>query len=85
MDGFEILTSLKSDPDLKATHVIAVTARALQADIEAGIKAGADCYLTKPFSPFELIARIEEALGPVKPPTANGSSRPRVPRSSKSA
>jgi CheY-like chemotaxis protein len=60
--GLEILGSIKSDPSLKSTRVILLTAKALASDVEAGTDAGADIYLTKPFSPLELLARVEEAL-----------------------
>lgn len=62
LTGLEILRSIKSDPSLAATRVIMVTAKALGADIEAGKAAGADFYLTKPFSPLELLSRVEETL-----------------------
>ena len=61
--GLEILASIKSDPDLGNVRVILMTARALDADRTAGMAAGADFYLTKPFSPLELLARVQEALG----------------------
>lgn len=60
--GLEILAMIKNDPNLTRTRVIMLTARALAADVEAGLAAGADFYLTKPFSPLELLARVEEAL-----------------------
>ena len=62
--GIEILASIKSDPALKSTRVILLTAKALEADVEAGMTAGADFYLTKPFSPLDLLTRVEEALRP---------------------
>jgi CheY-like chemotaxis protein len=62
--GLEILGMIKSDPSLSATRVILLTARALAADVEAGMTAGADFYLTKPFSPLDLLTRVEEALRP---------------------
>ena len=61
--GLEILASIKSDPSLRAVRVILMTARALESDRTAGLAAGADFYLTKPFSPLELLARVQEALG----------------------
>ncbi len=61
--GLEILTSIRSDPSLNAVRVIVMTARALEADRTAAMAAGADFYLTKPFSPLELLARVQEALG----------------------
>jgi CheY-like chemotaxis protein len=60
--GLEILRSIKGDPSLAATRVILLTARAMSTDVEAGMQAGADFYLTKPFSPSDLLARVEEAL-----------------------
>jgi DNA-binding response OmpR family regulator len=60
--GLEILRSVRGDPSLAATRVILLTARAMGADLEAGMEAGADFYLTKPFSPTELLVRVEQAL-----------------------
>jgi CheY-like chemotaxis protein len=61
--GIEILASIKGDPKLRDIRVILMTARALDADRTVGMAAGADFYLTKPFSPLELLARVQEALG----------------------
>jgi DNA-binding response OmpR family regulator len=60
--GLEILGMIKGDPSLTTTRVILLTAKALVADVEAGMTAGADFYLTKPFSPLDLLTRVEEAL-----------------------
>jgi DNA-binding response OmpR family regulator len=60
--GLDILGSIRSDPHLKATRVILLTAKALASDVEAGMRAGADLYLTKPFSPLELLTRVDEAV-----------------------
>jgi CheY-like chemotaxis protein len=60
--GIEVLQLVKSDPSLAATRVILLTAKAQESDIEAGLIAGADFYLTKPFSPLDLLTRVEEAL-----------------------
>jgi CheY-like chemotaxis protein len=56
------LGSIKSDPDLVDTKVILLTASAQQSDIDAGLIAGADFYLTKPFSPRDLRSKVDEAL-----------------------
>jgi DNA-binding response OmpR family regulator len=60
--GLEILRSIRVHPELAGTRVILLTAIDREADIEAGLMAGADFYLTKPFSPLDLITRVEEAL-----------------------
>jgi CheY-like chemotaxis protein len=60
--GLEVLRALKSDPGLSATKVILLTSKAQESDVEAGLIAGADFYLTKPFSPLDLLTRVEEAL-----------------------
>jgi CheY-like chemotaxis protein len=60
--GLEILRAIKSEPELRATKVILLTASAQQSDINAGLVAGADFYLTKPFSPRDLLLKVDEAL-----------------------
>lgn len=60
--GLEVLHLIKADPGLSATRVILLTSKAQEGDIEAGLIAGADFYLTKPFSPLDLLTRVEEAL-----------------------
>jgi CheY-like chemotaxis protein len=60
--GLDVLRRIKADPSLAATRVILLTAKAQETDIESGLIAGADFYLTKPFSPLDLLTRVEEAL-----------------------
>jgi len=60
--GLEILSAIKANSNLAETRVILLTASAAESDIAAGLAAGADAYLTKPFSPRELLARLDEAL-----------------------
>jgi CheY-like chemotaxis protein len=61
--GLELTREIKLDPSLQRTKVILLTARTQEADVHAGMAAGADLYLTKPFSPLELLTVVEEALG----------------------
>jgi DNA-binding response OmpR family regulator len=61
--GLEILSKIRSDPERSKTPVIILTAKGQDADREAAIAGGANDFLTKPFSPKKLIARIEEILG----------------------
>jgi CheY-like chemotaxis protein len=60
--GLDILRAIKADPKLTATRVILMTASAQQSDIAAGLTAGADVYLTKPFSPRDLLSKLDEVL-----------------------
>ena len=62
MDGYQVCEAIKSDPALSAVSVIMLTARGQQADLLAGESAGCDAYLTKPFSPLELIDTVEGML-----------------------
>lgn len=59
MDGIELLAHLRLESDV---YVIMLTARTEETDKIVGLSVGADDYLTKPFSPRELIARIKAAL-----------------------
>ncbi|MFQ6101850.1 MAG: response regulator [Anaerolineae bacterium] len=67
--GIEVCATLKTDPATASIPVILVTAKAEQIDRAVGIAAGADAYLTKPFSPTELIALVNEAIAghPIEP------------------
>jgi CheY-like chemotaxis protein len=60
--GLELTRSIRQDPDLAHTCVILLTSKAQQSDITAGLEAGADRYLTKPFSPLELLRVVEQAV-----------------------
>lgn len=60
--GLEILAKIRSNPHRSETPVIILTAKGQDADREAAMAGGANDFLTKPFSPKKLIARIEEIL-----------------------
>lgn len=62
LSGLDVLREIKREPGLTHTHVILLTAKAQESDVEAGLIGGADYYLTKPFSPLDLLSRVEEAL-----------------------
>lgn len=59
MDGIELLANLRRESNV---YVIMLTARSEETDKIVGLSVGADDYLTKPFSPRELVARIKAAL-----------------------
>jgi len=62
LDGLEICRALRADADLNAVPILMLTARAEEVDRIAGFETGADDYVTKPFSPKELVARIAALL-----------------------
>jgi signal transduction histidine kinase len=61
MDGMELVTRLKADPALRELPVILLTARAGPSATAAGLETGADDYISKPFTPEELRARVRAA------------------------
>ncbi len=54
VDGYEVLRQVRHDPRWAATHVVAVTARAMRGDRDQALAAGFDGYITKPVSASEL-------------------------------
>lgn len=60
MDGNEVTRLLKNDPDLRHIPVIVVTSYALSGDDLKAFAAGCDAYITKPFSPRVLLAKVRE-------------------------
>ena len=63
LNGLEATRILKNDPATKNCKIIMLTAKGQQTEREKGIEAGADDYFVKPFSPLELIRKVEEFLG----------------------
>ena len=61
-DGYALFRELRRDPRTAAIPVIMLTARAQTEDRIQGLEAGADDYLTKPFSPKELMLRVQAIL-----------------------
>ena len=61
--GLDLARAIRSEPELSSIHVVLLTSKAQDADIKEGLAAGVDRYLTKPFSPLELLTVVEEALG----------------------
>ena len=62
LDGIEVTRRLKADASLPFIPIILVTAKADAKDVVAGLDAGGDDYLTKPYSPRALLAKIREYL-----------------------
>ncbi len=63
MDGYEATRRIKANAELKHIPIIAVTSHALSGDDKKAFEAGCDAYVTKPFSPRDLLAKIREYLG----------------------
>jgi DNA-binding response OmpR family regulator len=62
LDGLAVCREMRKDPRTQAVPVLMLTARSEEMDKLAGFEAGADDYLTKPFSPRELVARVKALL-----------------------
>ena len=59
LNGLDLCRLVKTDLSLGRPQVVLLTARGQSQDVEAGMNAGADAYLLKPFSPLKLIATID--------------------------
>jgi len=66
IDGFEVCRRLKSDNETRKIPIVMITAKGEESDIVSGLELGADDYITKPFKPRILIARIRSVLRRVK-------------------
>jgi DNA-binding response OmpR family regulator len=67
MSGTQVLQELRGRADVGATRVILLTAKAQEADVESGFSLGADDYVVKPFSPRELLSRVQAVLSRTSP------------------
>src|SRR6185295_995606 len=73
MSGIEVCRQLRRNPETRRIPIVMLTARGEEGDKLRGLDSGADDYVTKPFSPSELVARIRAALRRSRP-TTNGES-----------
>ena len=64
LDGYETTRRLKADPNMRSIPIIAVTSYALSGDEAKGREAGCDGYVSKPYSPRQLLAKVREFLPP---------------------
>lgn len=71
MDGFTVFKELRLDSRTKDIPVIMLTAKAQLDDVITGLEMGADDYLTKPFSPKELVLRVKALLRRIRTTPAN--------------
>jgi len=70
LDGLDVCRLLTADPDTAGIPIIILSARGDEADVVAGLELGAEDYVTKPFSPRVLVARVRTALR--RPEARNG-------------
>lgn len=64
LSGIEVCVALRDDPATAQIKIVMLTARSDGRDRVAGLDAGADEYITKPFSPLQLLDKVVEVLGP---------------------
>jgi len=62
LDGYEATRRIKANPALRPIPIIVVTSYALSGDDVKAFEAGCDAYVTKPFSPRQLLAKVQEHL-----------------------
>jgi two-component system alkaline phosphatase synthesis response regulator PhoP len=62
IDGLEVARQLKNEPETRGIPIVMLTAKGEEADIVAGLELGADDYITKPFSPRVVVARVRAVL-----------------------
>ena len=62
-NGYELCQEIKSDSSLRDIHIIMLTAKGQETDREKGLNAGADEFMTKPFSPMVIVDKVKELLG----------------------
>ncbi len=63
LSGTDVLRAVRAHPEVGGTRVILLTAKAQEQDVAAGFALGADDYVVKPFSPRELLSRVQAVLG----------------------
>lgn len=69
LSGLEVCRQLRRAPETRATPIIMLTAKGEEQDRVRGLESGADDYVTKPFSPAEVVARVRAVLRRTKPTT----------------
>jgi DNA-binding response OmpR family regulator len=62
LSGIELVQALKADPGTAAIPIVLLSAKAQTSDLKAGMDAGADDYITKPFEPLDLVERVNVLL-----------------------
>ena len=63
-DGWQVAAEIRDDPELSATKVVFLSARAQDADVQRGTDLGVAAYITKPFDPIDLMELVAELTEP---------------------
>ena len=66
VNGFEVCRQIRGNSKTKDTRILILTARGRESEVEKGMAAGANAYLTKPFATKELVKAVAELVGPAK-------------------
>jgi DNA-binding response OmpR family regulator len=67
MSGIAVCSALRANPATAGIPIILLTAKAQEAELARGLAAGANDYIVKPFSPREMLSRVQAVLGPAEP------------------
>ena len=62
MTGFEVCEAVRADAEVRDTRILMLTAKGRESDVARGLGAGADAYITKPFSTRDLAAKVRDML-----------------------
>lgn len=62
MSGFDVCEAVRADSEVAATRIVMLTAKGRETDMARGVGAGADAYVTKPFSTRDLVQKVKDLL-----------------------
>lgn len=62
MTGFDVCEAVRADAGVRETRIVMLTAKGRETDVARGLGAGADAYVTKPFSTRDLVAKVRDML-----------------------
>jgi DNA-binding response OmpR family regulator len=68
-DGFDVCQTIRANPAWAGVRILMLTAKGRDIEREKGLAMGADDYITKPFSTKEVVARVEQMIGPAEVPS----------------
>jgi two-component system response regulator RpaA len=66
LDGYQVLEALRAAEATRELPVVLLSAKSLDSDRQAGLDAGANAYITKPFDPRKLLAEVKRYVGPIE-------------------